>query len=229
MLLLGVIFYSDGDKRFYSSPTGCYVYSFKHKEYNEFVQMIKEYAYNNGYHNEDVLNTENAEECIVFYKDKPEYLEYPKEKLCIYHHSVYEGEHGAVINGDFIDAYRHPSLIDEKYKPFFNMFCGNWGRNYRRPRKWVDIENYLFIVVDEWNEGLNWVMNKGGNLPFTLVAAIVKSNKDEVFVVTDIRKNKKDYDEKCKVLFDILDIQDRKMIRKQSYFEMKKMLMQKEK
>lgn len=213
------------EKRFDGKRLGCNVYSFKHLSYEDLLQNVHDYAMKNGYTNKDELITCREEEFTVYFKDKPYYLEYPKEKICVYYDSTYKAEVWKQIKTakyQYKESRTNYTFGKAEQIKFQKMVCGNWGRHYTYPRDWVDVETILIIMVEEWNETLNWVMNQSGNLPFVLVSLMVKSDPDVIYVTKDIHKNKRDdYQRKINELFDLLDVKNRFIIRNLKYTEVK--------
>ncbi|MBQ9841097.1 MAG: hypothetical protein IJO78_05830 [Erysipelotrichaceae bacterium] len=192
------------EKRFNGNRLGCKVYSFNHISYEELLQKVYDYAMKNEYINKEELITNRDEKFTVYFKNNPEFLEYPKYKICVYHHSQYLGEIYKKYKGrKYINTKikSNHTFVETNLIRFQKMVCGNWGRHYTYPRDWVDVETILIIMVDKWNQALNWVMNQSGNLPFVLVAVMVKSDPNVIYVTKDIHKNKRnDYEKKCNEL-----------------------------
>ena len=110
---------------------------------------------------------------------------------------------------------------NKRYKVFFDMICDRWGRNYDHPRDWVNIETTIIVVVDKWNDLLNWAMNHGGHLPFVLMCVIARNEPGKLYIAKDNRKKKRnDYFSKREELFDILELDKRNIICEMKYNEM---------
>ena len=68
------------EKRFNGNRLGCKVYSFNHISYEELLQKVYDYAMKNEYINKEELITNRDEKFTLYFKNNPEFLEYPKYK-----------------------------------------------------------------------------------------------------------------------------------------------------
>ena len=198
------------------------VYRYSHNNIEIFLNNFchdtyKEYVYF------DRLVTDLDEEFILTHKRLEGNIYDKNEKIGIYFNSNYLGEEKYFEPNSYLQKYRYrprESGNNIKNTVFLNYICGLYGRNYEDPKDWIDIETIIIIVVDEWNESLNWVMNHSGHLPYVLICAIVRNDLDLLYIAKDNRKTKKeDYYIKREELFDILGVENRKPVGEISYGE----------
>jgi hypothetical protein len=194
------------------------VYDYDFHSIDNLLEKIKRNSNKKGYLYEKIFITDENEKFFIYSNEDKRI---PSKKIGIYINEEYKCEsYGYDYKGG-------PGIIpglakkNNRYRVFFDMICGKWGRNYNYPRDWVNIETTIIIVVDKWNDILNWAMNHGGHLPFVLMCVISKNEPDRLYIAKDNRKNKRnDYLLKREELFDILEIDNRNMLYEMKYSDM---------
>lgn len=196
-------------RRFSNKYINSDIFEYNYQNNEELLKTIDEKCHQTGYIYKHYLRTNLDEEFTLYNSDNNSF---PKEKIGVYTSNVYECE----AQSDWGPSSGQPSIVPGQgrfhfeYRPFLDMICGKWGRDYHNPRDWVDIETIIIVVVDEWNGMLNKVLNHGWHLPFVLFCVIVKSEPNKLFIAKDNRKKKRDdYYRKRDELFDLLDVRNR--------------------
>ena len=148
------------------------VYKFDFNSIDNLLETIKKNSENKGYPFEKILVTDINEKFIIYANEDKKF---PTKKIGIYINDEYKCE---TFGSDYrSDPGIKPGLAkkNKRYKVFLDMICGKWGRSYDFPRDWLEIETTIIVVVDKWNELLNWAMNHGGHLPFVMMCVISKN------------------------------------------------------
>lgn len=221
IIAIELIRISSRESRFSNKILHSDVFEYSYKNNDELLKLIDENCIQNGYVYKKYLKTNLDEEFTLYTSDNNSF---PEKKIGVYISHLYECE----CQSDWDPSSGEPSIVPGQgrfhfeYRPFLNMICDKWGRDYYRPRDWVDIETTIIVVVDEWNGMLNKVMNHGWHLPFVLFCVISKSEPNKLFIAKDNRKKKReDYYRKRNELFDILDVRNRFPIGEMKYTDCK--------
>ena len=187
------------------------VYEYYYDDINSVVEKVKNNSKHKGYMYEKSLKTDENEVFVINATDENDF---PLGKIGVYINNIYMCEcyhYGSrFTSGGYVPGEGKTHYL---YKPFFNMICGKWGRSYDHPRDWINIEATIIVIVDEWNDSLNWALNNGGHLPFVLFCAIVRCESNKLFIAKDTRKERRnDYFKKRNELFDLLEVKNRDVI-----------------
>lgn len=194
------------------------VYSYDFQSIDNLLEIIKKNSIENGYLYEKMLITDDNEKFVIYSNEDKKF---PSKKIGVYINDEYKCE---TFGYDYQGGPGiKPGLAkkNKRYKVFFDMICCKWGRSYDYPRDWVNIETTIIVVVDKWNDMLNWAMNHGGHLPFVMICVISKNEPGKLYIAKDNRKNKRnDYIVKKEELLDILEVDNRNILCEMKYSEM---------
>ena len=203
--------------------TGSFVYEYILSNKEDLINCIRNNAKTLGYTYTNELQIDDKEKFEIFTKVDPN-LQFPAEKIAIYQSDYYRAER--IHDPDLFSGATllFPNLCDPHdkigKKRFYDMIVDDDLREYSYPEEMMGIEFYLLIIVDKWNEVLNRILNKSERLPFILLAVIVRTDPDVIYISKDIRrKKKKDYYEKINEFLDIMNIKKQEPFDELTYQE----------